>query len=54
VEEAGGHQFAAVVVRIHEAVGYVEQYGEADGEDHQFARDFLAAELWRLEPRHAA
>lgn len=54
MEEVCRYQIAAVVVRVHEAVGYVDQYSEAGGKDHQLARNLLAAELWWFAPRHAA
>lgn len=53
MEEVGRYQIAAVVVRVHEAVWYVDQYGETGGKDHQFARNLLAAELWWFSSRHA-
>lgn len=54
MEKAGRYQIAATVIRVHEAIQYVVENGEAAGEYHQLACNLLAAELWWLASRHAA
>lgn len=34
MEELSGHQIAVVVIRVHKAIRYVDQHGEAAGTYH--------------------